>query len=656
MAKLNVVIPAADVEVIGKDGARTKYRKVERKAQEGDIVRITSGGYASVEWGAFYPIEDGAKYSNPGVVSIVDDDGDFRWGPLSNGKDWDVYEKVTEPAASIPDEVAFEGTKYRRVVRSAEEGDVIKITELADEDDAITMGGLYRVESLDWAGDPQITDDDGEDFDTVGTSYEVYERVADQHRTVTEPTQYGVGDYVKVVRHGGGGHNYEIGAVVKVVQMDGNILFYAEKPDGKTGNLLAARQVEPATEAEFLAQKMQDRLKVGDYAKVIADQTSSDDDPISSGARIGDVVEVIKNDGSRIPFLVKTIEGANVGDNNWAREWALEYVDKAEFLAQKAFKVGDYVKVTDASGASGIAKVGDIGEVTNENWSGGPIGDQTIIEIETLDGREYGMYAHRFVRATEAEVEAAKQALKYGDFTDGDYAQIVNATEDNASTVAIEYAGSFVRVTRDIDGYRGLALRLPSGIFAGYANADALRKVTREEYEAAVDPRSKFAKGDKVRLISGGQGSGLFGFNTGEIYEVTDPKTSDWESKRIQIGNRFNLGFALPDQLEKVSAEEIAEIERKQAEEEAKRREDSKWTAIGRKVDEFKVGDIVECTGSTCGHPIGTVGEIVYDENSFAKLRVKANGIIKSHIGQMRLIVPVEQRFDREQVETAQAA
>lgn len=572
MAKLNVVIPAADVEVIGEGGVKTKYRKVDRDAKRGDIIKITDNDDSSyVIEDAFYTVEylDGAD--DP---QILDEDGDeYDAGHM----EYEVYEKVTEPVASIPDEVAFEGTKYRKVDRSAEEGDVILITELADEDDAITTGGLYRVESLDWAGDPQITDDDGEDFDTCGTSYEVYEKVAgpatQQYREVKRPAK--VGERIKIVDLWKGEDRYKAGdefSVDKVRESDGYVWV-----DSLGARIIALTEyvvLEPIDSAQPAQPK---RLTVGDYAKVIADRTTSDRDPISGGA-VGDIVEVVEVDGTAVPYCVKTVEGASVGAKNWARAWALEYVDKAEFLAQKAFKVGDYVKVMDASGASGIAKVGDIGAVTNGNWSGGPIGDQTIIEIETLDGREYGMYAHRFVRATEAEVEAAKQALKYGDFTD---------------------------------------------------------------YEAAADPRNQFAKGDKVRLISGGGTLGLYDYETGGIYTVSDPKYS---TGKIEItGGGQPTAYAKPEQLEKVSAEEIAEIE--------------KWTAIGRKVNEFKPGDLIKIKRNitAAGVDPGEISEVKEVNagmfgNGVRLTKLNPQGI-HAWVGydDIELIVPVEQRFDREE-------
>lgn len=121
MAKLtNVKYPSEIVEIGG-----VTYRKVNRAAKAGDIVKITSSRFTDVESGSFYSIVDGDTYGSPGIMSIVDDGGIFRWGRLSDGKDWEVYEKVTEPSAQ----------PKRLTV-----GDYAKVTS------DVTVGGIKRSE------------------------------------------------------------------------------------------------------------------------------------------------------------------------------------------------------------------------------------------------------------------------------------------------------------------------------------------------------------------------------------------------------------------------------------------------------------------------------------------------------------------------------
>ncbi|MFD1270662.1 hypothetical protein ACFQ3Y_24945 [Paenibacillus motobuensis] len=470
MAKLNVVIPSVDVEIDG-----VKYRKVDRDAKTGDVVRIIEDGYICVEKGAFYPVEDGSKYGHPGVLSIVDSSGTFRWGKLSEGEDWEVYEKVAELAAQ----------QYREVKRRAEVGERIRIVDVYEFEDGYAQGDEFIVNTTFGDGDVCVT---------------------------------------------AGGRNDKLVVLSEYVVLE---------------------PIEPAQPK---------RLTVGDYAKVINPRPTR-------YHRFDHIVEITHDEHDYQPY-----EGRSVSDGG-------------------------------------------------SNW----------------------YYEDELIRATEAEVAAAKQAVKYGDFNNGDYAQIVGDDQDGLNNTASKNIGKFAKVSR-VNGFRGLQLHGPNGVWLGIANASALRKVTEEEYETATDPRSKFAKGDKVRLISGGQGTGLFGFNNGSIYVVDDPKTLNWNSKRVRIKHVVGSGggYAKPEQLEKVSAEEIAEIERKQAEE-------AKWAAIGRKVNEYKRGDVVKCIGlaaETAGY-----GEVLADPTA-KRVQVRYYnhfGICAEPFNIITLITPVEQRFDREE-------
>ncbi|MEC0328738.1 hypothetical protein P4H42_03755 [Paenibacillus macerans] len=627
MAKLNVLVPAVDVEVIGVGGSRTKYRKVERDAKAGDILKITdNSGDGYVVEGAFYEVKYLDCAEDP---QILDEDGEEM---DTAGMRFEVYEKVAESPALVADEITFEGDKYRKVGRDAKEGDVIKITEPDDEDDPITVGGLYRIESVDWNGDPQITDNDGNEFDTCGSTYEVYEKVTVQYREVKRPAK--VGERIKIVDAQMAGGDYENGDEMVVTETRWPTS-HAVNADfnGNQVHVWYAEYVvlEPIAEKPELK-----RLTVGDYAKVVSNIGYHN-------YAIGSVVKITKDDFDRQPYRAEKPDGT-IG--NYLHKDDVVPATEAEFLAQKAalapsFKVGDFVKVVDASGDY-RAKDGDIGEVTRIDDKF--FRDEALITVKTLDGRVYAMYAKRFVRATESEVAAAKQALKFGDFEDGDYAQIVNATRDNASLDARNNADKFVTVTREVGPYRVFGLRLLSdGKLAGYANADALRKVTKEEYEAATDPRNQFAKGDKVRLISGGGGPGLNGYENGGVYTVgrTTGAPGGW-SDRVEVnGSDKPVGFAKPEQLEKLSAGEVAEIDRKKAEE-------TKWAAIGRKVNEFKPGDLVEAT-RRLGDKGRIYGEFLKGPDGSGAIAIKtADGDFRSaELETAILIAPVEQRFDR---------
>ncbi len=89
--------------------------------------------------------------------------------------------------------------------------------------------------------------------------------------------------------------------------------------------------------------------------------------------------------------------------------------------------------------------------------------------------------------------------------------------------------------------------------------AEAKRKIAQTS-----DPRSQFAKGDKVRLVSGGGDHPLYGCPNGKVYEVKDPYTTMHSGTRVKITRTdgVGIGFALPSEIVKLTAEEIEALDR----------------------------------------------------------------------------------------------
>jgi ribosomal protein L21E len=102
--------------------------------------------------------------------------------------------------------------------------------------------------------------------------------------------------------------------------------------------------------------------------------------------------------------------------------------------------------------------------------------------------------------------------------------------------------------------------------------------------------------------------------------------------------------------LRRATPEEVAEAKRKLAEEQAKKAEEAKWSAIGRKVGEYRAGDVVQIREYEYGNIVGHIGEIV--EVQERSLQVKGEWRNKmctfsASDKSVNLIVPVEQRFDK---------
>ncbi|WP_342480451.1 hypothetical protein NST07_25900 [Paenibacillus sp. FSL L8-0340] len=712
MAKLNVTYPAVDVMVNGQ-----AYRKVDRKAQAGDIVKALRD-HMDIAEGAFY-----AVYADrDGDPVFKDDGGDERFVFLDHRDRYETFAPVSTPT---PDETAtttFDGAQYRKVDRSAREGDVIVFTEAPRS--YLTSGKAYVVDEIDFVGDAQITDDDGDDLDTAGLDFDVYEKVTEEaaqiiatptveYREVkrwaekgeririinlhpnerhyeqgaeftvndvdgdgdvrvtagelnrklvvlseyvvleplatAQPAKYSAGDYVKVTGNSVH-HDYAEGSVVKITETQDNVYyggqqFRAETADGKRGNWLVTNDVKPADEAAFEAAKAElqkpkpARLTVGDYAKVIGPNDNDND------YEIGTVVQIAE-DWTRGHITFTRARKADGQLGNYIRDYQLEPATEAEFWEQRSpaeperLTVGDYAKIATKEGGflSGIV-VGDVVQVVENPHEP----DDRHFRVRNFNGRTgYADKKRGLTPATPEEVAQAQRKIAVGPFADGGFAQIVNANADNASPTAIQHPNAYVKVAVEPAGrVRALKLLDVSGGCTGYANADALRQITEAEYNAATqpkDPRDDFAKGDKVRLISGGETGGLCDYETGNVYTVLSPKSPHGNGKVQITGGGQPTGYALPEQLVKLTAEEAQEI--------------AKWSAIGRKVGEFKRGDIVEAKRVMGG------GDWIYgrvedgptpqgDDNYIGMGLRLHDGAYRAVTAEgAALIVPVEQRFD----------
>ncbi|MED4523597.1 hypothetical protein P9257_05085 [Bacillus velezensis] len=296
-------------------------------------------------------------------------------------------------------------------------------------------------------------------------------------------------------------------------------------------------------------------------------------------------------------------------------------IDKSEARA------GDYVKFIETDDED--ITVGKRYEIAAVDC------DDDLVFTDDLGQENYAQSDDAYEvyrKVSAASVEAER--LKVGDY---------------AKAVREEFGHQFD--TDDIleligEGYRPnfAARRLLDGE-VWYVDASEVVRATDEEVAEAKDAaaRAKFKEGAKVRLKSGGGDYPLGGFTDGNIYEVSDNAYNHRRGTLIRIegGDCFRgSGFAAPDQLEILTEEKAAEIERKQAEE-------AKWAKIGRKVGEYKKGDIAKLTIRSgdifFGEITGLRGGNYY---GFKHLHAKY-GTTSENTRDLTLITPVEARFDR---------
>ncbi|APH46896.1 hypothetical protein BSF20_19340 [Bacillus amyloliquefaciens] len=303
---------------------------------------------------------------------------------------------------------------------------------------------------------------------------------------------------------------------------------------------------------------------------------------------------------------------------------ALKGESEYKRIAKSEARAGDYVKFDDPPSYLTDKEYYEIKEFDDR--------DPVIIDD---DGDEYHTYSDKFevyrkVSAASVEVETKPERLKVGD-----YARVVENLRVHCAEI-----GEIVLVKIDDESVVPYKCEKLNGERGGWFYESELVRATDEEVAEAKDAaaRAKFKEGAKVRLKSGGGDYPLGGFTDGNIYEVSANAYNHRRGTLIRIegGDCFRgSGFAAPDQLEILSEEEVAEIERKQAEE-------AKWAKIGRKVGEYKKGDVVQFKDDYVA--IGVVEDV---GTSRLGVRMPDEAYQGPYKNDVTLITPVEARFDR---------
>lgn len=291
--------------------------------------------------------------------------------------------------------VKYNGEEYRKVDRKAQAGDIVRITETYGDDpiEEVTVGGFYVVNRLDFVGDAQITDDDGEEYDTVGDTLEVYEKVAAALPQAPD-ANVKVGDRIRIISAWGTEGKY------------------------KNGDEFTVRSVEPG-----------DRVYVNEHARIIhpseyeviapADDIITHEGvqyrKVTRKANVGELVEVFEHPRSE-QNGIQTVRGAESDGHIYyakggRRPYGYYVLEPLASPKPPRLKVGEYAKVIDdTSTITGVKRsetyVSEIRRIVEDDNSGIPF------KAEKLDGSDYGWFRENTsVRATDEEVAAAKAAL-----------------------------------------------------------------------------------------------------------------------------------------------------------------------------------------------------------------------------------------------------
>ncbi|CDN42038.1 hypothetical protein BN871_AT_00400 [Paenibacillus sp. P22] len=365
-----------------------------------------------------------------------------------------------------------------------------------------------------------------------------------------------------------------------------------------------------------------ERLKVGEYAKVVG---TSGNGP---SVKIGDINEIITDDDGVMPF-----RGKRIGDGNlqWFYEKSLVRATDEEVAAARRYKVGDYVQVTKPGGFHNY-KIGEFVQVTEMYGSGSGAFKGLRSSNATIGN---WLLPKQVIPATEAQFTMSTPKPT---FNVGDTVKLTVAAGKtprfNWGSVKNGDVGTVRYVRPD-----KVVVNFPSQS-SWNADPTELTKVSAEEAQPKPDPRSQFAKGDKVRLIA--KADRLNGYEVGKIYEVSEPLA---DSDRVAIkGGSVPNGYAKADQLEKVTE---ADVKAAAAE--------AKWAKIGRKVGEYKVGDIVRFKKYSGVNGLNEHDGVIVEIDDLGGMNphlakptfVKTGYNTYTHPDHFELVTPVEARFDR---------
>ncbi|QYG88307.1 hypothetical protein [Bacillus atrophaeus] len=184
-----------------------EYERVEGEGKVGDLVLIKHGWTYATK-GEFY---ESVGQDSDKDVNIIGDDGEVNSNYRTT---YELFRKVSATNPSVEDRVAkAEGeiealksdgaalkgeAEYKRIsVDEAQDGDYVKFDEAPRG--YLTAGKYYEIDYVDSNGDPRITDDDGDDFDTFcldDDQFGVYRKASASEQ---KPERWKVGDYAKVV-------------------------------------------------------------------------------------------------------------------------------------------------------------------------------------------------------------------------------------------------------------------------------------------------------------------------------------------------------------------------------------------------------------------------------------------------------------------------
>ncbi|NHN31171.1 hypothetical protein [Paenibacillus agricola] len=477
--------------------------------------------------------------------------------------------------------ISYNGVNYVQSEEAAVKGDIIRI---ADDEGAsdLTDGAYYEVNRVDSAGDPQITDDDGDNYDTarLDEDFVVFKRP--ETESPTEPSA---------------------------------------APTSIPTSLTTTLPSDYVIHAGSVYTKESRKANVGETVIIIANMTHH---AFEVGSTT--VIQELFRGNERVRGEDRA--------NGWLSDKCYAVITPAESITlggtvynveKRKAAVGDVILAIGSSG-DGRYVAGDIGRTTDSHG---------IPDVTWNNGKENAISESRYVVLVPV---VSAQQVSYVEVKRkanvGERIRIVNPTMsmnmyDKGSEFTVKRVDSDrtgdLRV--DIGGNERLIVYLeyvvlePAKIAAEPAEPERLKV---GEYARVLTAEKDVVKGAIVRI------------------EEDDRDSVPFKGRDISGTNEWD--WFRPTQIERVSPAEVEAV-RKQAEKSAlKVAELAKWSAIGRKVGEIKAGDMVRVLnplGSSL--EIGEITTVVTpDGTDSPDVRHKGGG---TRYAEVELIAPVESLF-----------